>query len=80
MRKDMKIFTGIASTLSVVFAALLFISIYGRYGVWKSLLLCLAGVAVIWVFGYLKARLFGWVTPRRRKDEDADHHQDQGLP
>jgi hypothetical protein len=72
----MKIFLGIASTLSVVFATLLFINIYSKYGVRKALLICLAGAVVIWVLGYLKARLFGWVGPGRRKDEHPDQHHE----
>lgn len=72
MRKNIKTFIGIASAFSVVFAVLLFIGIRGRYSVWKSLLLCLAGVVVIWVAGYLKARLFGWIAPGGRKGEKPD--------
>jgi hypothetical protein len=72
MRKDMKMFIGIASAFSVVFSVLLFIAVHDKYGVWKSLLLCLAGVAVIWAFGYIKARLFGWVGPGGREAEKAD--------
>lgn len=65
----MKVFIAIAGVVSGVFAVLFFISIYDKYGVGKSLLLCLAGVAVICALAYLKARLFGWVRPIGRKDE-----------
>jgi hypothetical protein len=70
MRGETKTFIGITSAISAVFAVLLFVSIHDRYGVWKTLLFCLAGVGAIWLFSYLRARLFGWIGPRRAKDKE----------
>jgi hypothetical protein len=78
MRKDMKIFVWVASGFSAVFAVLLFTAIQGRYGTFKSLLFCLAGVAAIWLFGYLKCRLFGWIRPGRVKKETVGGQQQEG--
>ena len=72
MRRDLKTFIVIASSLSLVFAILLFAAIHSRYGTCKSLLYCLIGVIAIWVFGYLKARLFGWIGPGSSEDDEPE--------
>jgi hypothetical protein len=71
MSRDTGTYLIIVTAISVLFAVLLFPNIHTRYGTWKSVLICLVGIAAIWVFGYLKARLLGWIGPAgRRKDED----------
>jgi hypothetical protein len=70
MSKNTGIYVAIVSAVSLLFAVLLFNRIHSRYGTWRSLLICLAGVAAIWFFGYLRARFFGWVGPTRRSDDE----------
>jgi hypothetical protein len=67
-----KPFIASMAAISVLFAVLLFVSIHQRYGTIRTLLYCLIGVAVIWVVGYLKSRLFGWIGPRKENGDTAD--------
>ena len=68
----MRGFVVIAGVISIVFVALLARAIHGSQGTVRTVLYCAIGVAAIYVFGYLKARLFGWVGPRAKKREPAD--------
>jgi len=68
MRREFKVFAIVISAVSALFAVLLFIAIHDECGVAKSLLFCLLGIAAIWILGYLKARLIGWIRPRPPKN------------
>lgn len=56
-------FIAIMTAISALFAALLASAIHESQGTARTALYCAAGIVVIWVIGYLKARLFGWIRP-----------------
>lgn len=59
----MKTYVTIMIAISALFTALLASAIHESQGTGRTALYCTAGVAAIWILGYLKARLFGWIRP-----------------
>jgi hypothetical protein len=66
---DTRAYIAIVTAISVIFVALLAPAIHESQGTGRTVLYCAIGVAAIWVFGYLRARLFGWTGPGA-KDRD----------
>lgn len=63
----MKTYVAIMIAVSALFAALLASAIHESQGTLRTAIYCAAGVAAIWILGYIKARLFGWIRPGDRK-------------
>ena len=68
----MKIFALIGAVISVALVALLAPAIHESQGTARTILYCAIGVAAIWIFGYLKARLFGWIRPDKEERDSPD--------
>jgi hypothetical protein len=67
-----KTFAAIMTAISAMYAALMASAIYEKQGTGRTILYCALGVAAIWVIGYLKARLFGWIEPGKGDRERPD--------
>ena len=59
----MKTYIAIMVAISAMFVALLASAIHEAQGTGRTAAYCAAGVAAIWIIGYIKARLFGWIRP-----------------
>ena len=71
-----KIWTAI---LSVFVAVMLYPSIVGKHGVWKSLLLTALAVGAIWLMYFVVGRLINWGVLeelKRKSREKQDDHPD----
>ena len=65
----MKTYIAIMVAISAMFVALLASAIHETQGTARTALYCSLGVVAIWILGYLKGRLFGWIQPGG-KDSD----------
>jgi hypothetical protein len=62
----MKTYVMIMVAISALFAALLASAIHETQGTGRTALYCSIGVVAIWIIGYIKGRLFGWIQPDRK--------------
>jgi len=58
--------------ISAMFAALLASAIHESHGTARTALYCAMGIAAIWIFGYVKARLSGWIRPGKEERDSPD--------
>jgi NhaP-type Na+/H+ or K+/H+ antiporter len=68
----MKTYVTIMIAVSAMFAALLASAIHESQGTGRTALYCVIGIAAIWILGYLKARLFGWIRTGKGEQNSAD--------
>jgi hypothetical protein len=68
----MKTYIAIMTAISAMFAALLASAIHESQGTGRTAIYCAIGVAAIWILGYLKARLFGWIRPGDEEQDTLD--------
>ena len=68
----MQNYVAIMIAISAMFAALLASAIHESHGTARTVLYCAMGIVAIWILGYVKARLFGWIRSGREEQDSPD--------
>lgn len=68
----MQNYVAIMIAISAMFAALLASAIHESQGTGRTVFYCAVGIAAIWILGYLKARLSGWIRDGKEEQDSLD--------